>query len=258
MPERFPALFVSHGAPTLIIDDCPTRDFLLQLGKVIGKPKGIVCVSAHWATAEPRVTMHPRPSTIYDFGGFPDELYSLKYPAPGDPFLAKRVLSLLQAQGIPAEKDVSRGYDHGAWVPLMLMYPEADIPVIQLSVQPNMGPEHHLAIGKSLHELQDEEVLIVASGSTTHNLSDFFGRKLDAEPLPYAQEFADWLKDVVVNGRTNELLDYANRGPHAAKAHPTPEHLLPLFVSLGSGGAGKVLHDAFTYGALSMAAFLWN
>jgi len=258
MPERFPALFVSHGAPTLIIDDCPTRDFLLQLGKEIGKPKGIVCVSAHWTTAEPRVTMHPSPSTIYDFGGFPDELYSLQYPAPGDPVLAKRVMSLLHAQGMPAEKDMARGYDHGTWVPLMLMYPEADIPVIQLSVQPHEGPEHHQAIGKALHALRDEEVLIIASGSATHNLRDFFGRELDAEPLPYAQEYVDWLKDAVVEGRTNELLDYAHCGPHAAKNHPTPEHFLPLFVPLGSGGAGKVLHDACTYGAISMAAFLWQ
>lgn len=258
MPERLPALFVSHGAPTLILEKCPTRDFLLKLGKDIGKPNGIISVSAHWTTAEPRVTMHPSPSTMYDFGGFPDELYSLKYPAPGDPVLAKRVMSLLHAQGIPSAKDMSRGYDHGAWVPLMLMYPEADIPVIQLSVQPSEGPEHHLAIGKALSVLRDEKILIIASGSTTHNLGDFFGRELDDEPLPYAKEFADWLKDAVSHGRNNELLDYIHFGPHATKNHPTPEHFLPLFVPLGSGGTGKVLHDACTYGALSMAAFLWD
>ena len=121
MRQRFPSLFVSLGAPTLIIDDCPTRDFLLQLGKKIGTPTGIVCVSAHWTTPEPRVTMHPQPGTIHDFGGFPDELYAMQYPAPGDPVLAKRVLTLLNSQGIAADKDMSRGFDHGAWAPLMDM-----------------------------------------------------------------------------------------------------------------------------------------
>lgn len=258
MPERFPALFVSHGAPTLLIDECPTHDFLMRLGKEIGKPKGIVSVSAHWTTAEPRVTMHPSPPTIYDFGGFPNELYSLKYQAPGDLILAKRVMSLLHAQGIPADKDMSRGYDHGAWVPLMLMYPEAEIPVIQLSVQPHEGPEHHLAIGKALHALRDESILIIASGSATHNLRDFFGRKLDAESLPYAREFTEWLKEAVVDGRTGELLDYVNRAPHAILNHPTPEHFLPLFVAMGAGYKGALLHDAYTYGFLSMAAFQWE
>ncbi len=257
MNKKFPTLFVSHGAPTLIIDDCPTREFLLKLGQELGRPKGIVCVSAHWATVEPRVTMQPNPSTLYDFGGFPDELYSLKYPAPGDPILAKRVVALLHAQGITADTDISRGYDHGAWVPLMLMYPDADIPVIQLSVQPHKGPEHHLAIGKALQALREEGVLIIASGAATHNIRDFFGRKLAAEPLPYALEFTDWLKDVVVNGRNDELLHYAD-APHAAKNHPTPEHFLPLFVTLGAGGTGEVVHDAYTYGAISMAAFLWR
>ena len=258
MNTRFPALFVSHGAPTMIIEDCPTRDFLKQLGKEIGRPKGIVCVSAHWTTPEPRVTMHPQPTTIHDFYGFPDELYSLEYPASGDPVLAMRVLSLLRSQGIAGDKDMSRGFDHGAWAPLMLMYPDADIPVIQLSVQPQLGPEHHLAVGKALQPLLDEEVLILASGSATHNLRDFSGRGRDSVPLPYAREFSEWLKDAVVNGRTNALLDYPSLAPYARKNHPTPEHFLPLFVPLGSGGTGRLIHDAYTYGALSMAAFMWK
>lgn len=258
MPAKFPALFVSHGAPTVIIDNCPTRDFLLQLGKAIGKPKGIVCVSAHWTTTEPRVTMHPSPPTIHDFGGFPDELYTFKYPAPGDPALARRVLALLHAQGIAADKDMSRGYDHGAWAPLMLMYPDADIPVIQLSVQPTQGAGYHLAVGRALQPLRDEGVLILASGAATHNLRDFFGRKLDAEPLPYAHEFADWLQAAVVKGDTKALLDYTHQAPHAMQNHPTPEHFLPLFVPLGTGGTGRVIHDAYTYGVLSMASFIWE
>ena len=258
MPSTVPALFVSHGAPSMILDDCPTRDFLLQLGNNVGKPKGIICVSAHWTTREPRVTAHPQPSTLYDFSGFSDQLYSLQYPAPGDPVLAKRVLSLLFSQGIAGEQDMSRGFDHGAWAPLMLMYPDADIPVIQLSVQPHMGTEHHLAMGRALQPLLQEEILILASGSATHNLRDFFGQGIDSPPLSYAREFAEWLAKVIVNGHVGELLDYTNCAPYALKNHPTPEHFLPLFVALGTGGTGRQIHNAYTYGALSMAAFMWE
>lgn len=258
MSAKFPALFVSHGAPSLIIEDCPTRDFLRELGQQTGRPKAIVSVSAHWTTTEPRVTSNPHPSTIYDFGGFAEELYSMVYPSPGDPLLAGQVLTLLHAQGIAGGKDSSRGYDHGAWAPLMLMYPEADIPVIQLSVQPHLGPEHHLAMGKALAPLREEGILILASGAATHNLRDFFGRALDAPPLAYAKEFADWLGDAVINNRREELLEYERRGPHAARNHPTPEHFLPIFVSMGAGAKGRLLHDGYTYGALSMAAFEWE
>lgn len=258
MRTRFPALFVSHGAPSMVIEECPTRDFLRQLGQEIGRPKGIVAVSAHWNTREPRVTMSPRPSTLYDFGGFADELYRLTYEAPGDPLLGQRVLSLLKSGGMSGEKDMSRGFDHGVWAPLMLMYPEADIPVVELSVQPHLGPEHHLALGRALEPLRDEAILLVASGSTTHNLADFFGRALDAAPVPYAKEFADWVAEAIGSGRTEDLLDYQNRAPQALRNHPTPEHFLPLFVALGSGGTGRQIHDGYTYGALSMAAFSWE
>ncbi len=258
MNSRFPALFVSHGAPTMIMEDCPTRDFLRQLGTTIGRPKAIVCVSAHWGTESPRVTMNPFPATIHDFYGFPDELYALDYPAPGDSALGDQVLSLLSSQGIAGEKDLSRGLDHGAWAPLMLMYPDAEIPVIQLSVQPHLGPAHHLAVGKALRPLLDEGVLLLASGSATHNIRDYFGREPDSAPLPYVREFAQWLSDAVVGGNMSALLDYANLAPHALKNHPTTEHFLPLFVPLGAGGEGHLLHDAYSHGALSMAAFSWQ
>jgi 4,5-DOPA dioxygenase extradiol len=258
MSRQFPALFVSHGAPSMLIEECPTRDFLRHLGERMGRPKAIVCVSAHWTTPEPRVTLHPQPSTIHDFYGFAEELYDLTYPAPGDSALATRLLSLLRSQGIAAEGDLSRGFDHGAWAPLMLMYPGADIPLIQLSVQPQLGPEHHLAVGRALQPLRDEEILVVASGSATHNIQGFFGRELGSEPLPYAREFAQWLSDAVVTGDTNALLDYLNLAPYARKNHPTSEHFLPLFVPLGTGGTGHLVHDSYTYGSLSMAAFSWD
>ncbi|MBJ6751856.1 DODA-type extradiol aromatic ring-opening family dioxygenase [Geomonas anaerohicana] len=258
MSNRFPAVFVSHGSPSMVLEKCPTRDFLRCLGPKLGKPKGIVAITAHWTTATLRVSGHPQPPTIHDFGGFAEELYRLNYPAPGDPVLAKRVLSLLQASGVAGERDLSRGFDHGTWAPLMLMYPEADIPVVQLSTQPQLGAQHHLALGEALRPLRDEGVLILASGSATHNLRDFFGRPLDHEPLPYALEFAAWLKDAVLQGRTEDLVAWETRAPHALRNHPTPEHFLPLLVALGTGGAGSLLHDGYSYGALSMAAFRWD
>ena len=258
MEKKFPSIFVSHGAPSMIIEDCPTRDFFRQLGKDIGRPTAIVCVSAHWTTPEPRVTMHPQPPTMYDFNGFPEELYSLVYPAAGDPVLANRILSLLKRQGIAGENDVSRGFDHGAWAPLMLMYPEADIPVVQLSIQPNKGPEYHLVLGTALQPLRDEGVLLVASGSATHNLRDYFGRKIDSAQPEYVREFGEWLKHAVTEGDKRELIDYVHYGPNAMKNHPTPEHFLPLFVAMAGGGKGQVIHDAYTYGVLSMMAFSWQ
>lgn len=258
MSTKFPAIFVSHGAPTLIIEDRSTRDFLWKLGKKIGRPEGIVTVSGHWTTTKPRVTINPYPTTLHDIGSFAKELYSVAYPAPGAPLLAERVLSQLKAKGIRGGKDNCKEYDHGTWGPLMLMYPEADIPVIQLSVQPNLGPEHHLILGQALAPLLEEGILLLASGSATHNLRDFLGRALDAPPLPYAKDFADWLKDAVSNDRLEELLDYQRCGPQAARNHPTPEHFLPIFVAMGAGGKGQLIHDGFTYGVLSMAAFLWE
>lgn len=258
MNSRLPTLFVSHGAPSIVTDDSPAREYLRHLGTDLGRPQAILCVTAHWTTPEPRVSMHHQPGMIYDFGGFPDELYSLTYPAPGDPVLAERILTLLHGQNIPAGKDQSRGFDHGTWTPLMLMYPDAGVPVVQLSVQPQLGPEHHFAVGKALQPLRDEGILILASGATTHNLRDFFGRELNAEPVTYAREFTEWMKENITSGRTDELLNYARQGPHALKNHPTPEHILPLFVSAGAGETGRVLHDSYTYGVISMAGFSWD
>lgn len=257
MKVKYPSLFVSHGAPTMIIEACPAREFLQKLGRDIGRPEAILCVSAHWTTLKPTVTMHPQPPTLHDFYGFPDELFAIQYPAPGDLLLAKRVLSLLAGKGIAAERDMARGFDHGAWSPLKLMYPDATIPVVQLSVQPHLDPAHHLAVGQALQPLLKEGILILASGSTTHNLQDFFGRELNSEPLPYALEFTEWITESISAGRTSDLLDYLSKAPHALRNHPSPEHLLPLFVAMGAGDKGQLIHDSYTYGAISMAAFKW-
>ncbi len=258
MSNRLPTIFVSHGAPSLLYEPGPARDFLSTLGSSLPRPRAVLCVSAHWTTSTPQITGTPSPSLIYDFGGFSDELYSVTYPAPGDPELAKRVIELLNEHGMAADTDTGRGLDHGAWVPLKLMYPKADIPIIQLSVQPHQSPAHHLVIGQALRHLRDEGVLILASGSATHNLRDFFGRAIDAASPEYVTAFDDWLNNAIESNNRNALLDYLHLGPHAAANHPTPEHFLPLFVALGAGDTGRTLHRSCTFGVISMAAYAWE
>jgi 4,5-DOPA dioxygenase extradiol len=250
-----PAVFVSHGAPTLAVEQNDTVEFLKRLGRELGRPEAILCVSAHWNTTAPAVSAAERPETVHDFGGFSEELYRIDYPAPGAPSLAGRVRELLEGAGLACTISPARGLDHGAWVPLRHIYPEADIPVTQLSVQPSLGAEHHLRMGQALAPLREEGVLILATGSATHNLSRI-GR--GGAPPAWAGEFDEWLYEKINIGALEELLDYRRRAPYASVAHPTDEHLLPLFVALGAGGAearGRSLHRGWTYGSLSMAAY---
>ena len=258
MSSRLPTIFVSHGAPSILYEPGAAHDFLESLGRTLAKPRAILCVSAHWTTATPQVTGTPTPPLIYDFGGFADELYQAAYPAPGDPLLAEHIITLLGEQGIAAGTEMERGLDHGAWVPLNLLSPAADIPVVQLSVQPRRSPAHHLAMGQALRRLRDDGVLILASGSATHNLRDFSGRAIDAAPPEYVSAFDEWLKKAIENNERDELLDYLRKGPHAAENHPTPEHFLPLFVAMGGGDKGRILHRSYTFGVISMAAYAWD
>ena len=253
-----PAIFVSHGAPTLPLTDVPARRFLEGLGSGLPeRPRAILMVSAHWETVRPSVNAVAINATIHDFGGFPEALYRLQYPAPGSPALARRVAALLGDAGMPVDIDTERGLDHGAWVPLMMMYPAADIPVVQLSVQPRLGPGHHLAVGQALRSLRDEGVLVIASGSFTHDLSQF------RQPLPptepdWVREFADWFDAALIGLRTADLLDYRRLAPHTVANQPTDEHLLPLFVALGTGGTDAPvthLHTSTTFSVLRMDAY---
>ena len=255
--SSFPAVFVSHGAPTLALEQNDTVEFLKRLGGRIGRPEAILCVSAHWNTEAPAVSSAERPETIHDFGGFPDELYRMRYAAPGAPRLAARACELLGKAGLACTVSPERGLDHGAWVPLKLIYPEADVPVTQLSVQPLLGTEHHYRMGRALAPLRKEGVLILATGSATHNLVKI-GR--GEVPPAWAKEFDEWLFRKISEGALDELLDYRRLAPHAAVAHPTEEHLLPLFVALGAGSGDaqarvRSLHRGWTWGSLSMAAY---
>ena len=252
-----PTLFISHGAPTLAITDTAAHRFLQALGKQLPHPKAIVVASAHWETTEPRISAQVRNTTIHYFHGFPDALHRMQYPAPGDPALAAQIAGLLNAAGLGGTPDPARGLDHGAWVPLSLMYPAADIPTLQVSLQTAKGPAHHLALGRALAPLRNQGVLIVGSGSFTHDLGRFHGQPIDTPAPPDVVAFADWFDDALVQNRQDDLLHYRTRAPHAVDNHPTEEHLLPLFVAQGAadGAAAQRLHDSSEFGILRMDAY---
>lgn len=254
MSARAPSLFVSHGAPTLPLENVAARDFLRGLFAARPKPQAVMIVSAHWETEAPEVSTAERPATIHDFWGFPDSLSKIVYAAPGAPEIAKRAASLLRSAGFAAREDSGRGLDHGAWVPLMLALDDSDVPVFQLSIQPRRDPAHHLAVGRAVATLRDEGVAVIGSGSATHNLRKLAWNDHKAV-APWAQAFDDWFAARVAAGDGEALLDYRARAPHAAEAHPTDEHLLPFYVAMGAGGEGRRVHASFTHGALSMAAY---
>lgn len=249
------SLFISHGAPTLAIDDSPAAAFLRRLGAQFPRPEAVVVASAHWTESAPVVTATDRPGTIHDFHGFPRELHEIEYPAPGAPVIAGRVRDLLVVAGFDCSADSGRGLDHGAWVPLSLMYPEADVPVLQVAIQPHEGPGHHHRLGRALQPLLDDGVLVVGSGSLTHNLREMRFDDEGAEPPAWTVAFRDWMAERLADGDTQALLDYRTQAPHAARNHPTEEHLLPLFVALGAApdrARGTNLHSSYSYGVLAM------
>ncbi|HEY3376423.1 MAG TPA: class III extradiol ring-cleavage dioxygenase [Armatimonadota bacterium] len=258
-----PSIFVGHGAPTLAIDASPTHHFLQRLGGDFPRPKAVVCASAHWETMTPSVSAAPHPDTLYDFYGFPPELYRIQYPASGTPEVAARVADLLHAAGIDCAIEPQRGLDHGAWVPLSLMYPDAGIQVIQLAVLHRGSTADHYALGQALAPLREEGVLILGSGNATHNLHEIgpYFETPDVTPPEWVRAFDAWLTDVVLGGKLDDLLAYRERAPLATRNHPTEEHFMPLLVALGAGGENAVarkLHDSFSYGILSMASYAFG
>jgi 4,5-DOPA dioxygenase extradiol len=256
-----PAIFVSHGAPTLPLDACPAREFLKELGGKLPKPRAILAVSAHWETATPAVNRVAANATIHDFFGFPEALYRMEYPAPGSPALAERTRKLLAEAGVDTNADDKRGLDHGAWVPLMLMYPKADIPVAQLSIQTERGPEHHLKLGRALAPLREDDILVIGTGSMTHNLRTLARGQLHAPEAPWAHDFAEWIHAAIAEGRTGDLIAYRRKAPNAVLAHPEEDHFLPLFSALGAGGEGaqaERLHASTTFGTLRMDAYAFS
>ncbi len=234
-----PSLYISHGSPMTALRPGLSGERLTELAAAMARPRAIVMASAHWLSREPAVGSAGQPETIHDFGGFPPALYQLHYPAPGDPALASQVKQLLDQAGLPARLDPQRGLDHGAWVPLRLLYPEADIPVVPISIQPGLGPLHQYKLGQALASLRDEGVLVIGSGSITHNLHDLAAGYSAERQAPYVKPFIDWIEQKLVAGEIDSLLDYRRLAPYAERAHPTDEHLLPLFVALGAAGAAS-------------------
>ena len=256
-----PSLFLSHGSPMVALTQNPAHDFLAGLGATLGRPRAILVASAHWETAFPMVNAVARNRTIHDFFGFPRALFDLRYEAPGDPELAEQVADLLGAAGLQAGIDRARGLDHGAWVPLLLAYPQADVPVLQISVQSQLGPAHHFQVGRALAPLRAQGVLVIGSGSFTHDLSRFRGQPPDAPDTPDVAAFAAWMDTALTEGRRCDLLTYRHKAPHAVAQHPTEEHLLPLFVAMGAAGdasRAERLHASVEYGMLRMDAYAFG
>ena len=251
----FPALFLSHGAPTLPLVEAPATSFLRQLGDKIGRPRAIIVASAHWATPLPTVSTIERNTTIHDFYGFPRALYEMRYEPPGDPALAEQAAGLLDAAGLGCGFDPTRGLDHGAWVPLKMMYPSADIPTLQISIQPHLGPAHHLRMGQALAPLREDDVLIIGSGAFTHDLAHLRPSDMNAPPPPDVVAFVTWFDAALREHRIEDVLAYRQLAPFAERQHPTDEHLLPLYVAMGAGGVTERIHASTMYANLRMDAY---
>lgn len=243
----------------MVLEDSPTTHFLRDLPQRFEKPKAILIVSAHWETLTPSITGALTPPTIHDYYGFPPALYKLQYNAKGDPALAQRIKELLLNKGIEGKIDVKRGLDHGAWNPLMCMYPHADIPVVQLSVQMNETAQWHYAIGGALLSLRDEGVLIITSGNLTHNLHAAF-RGTEPGVPEWVTRFSEWVWQKTSAKEYSALLEWKEQAPHAQQNHPTPEHFLPFFVALGAAGQSRPerLNQHVEMNVLAMDAYLFT
>ncbi|MDD5296774.1 MAG: class III extradiol ring-cleavage dioxygenase [Rhodocyclaceae bacterium] len=260
--NAMPSLFVPHGAPTFVLRPGAAGAALARAAAALPRPRAVVVVSPHWDTGEPTVGFAGRPETIHDFWGFPDALYALRYPASGCREAALDVHAALLQAGFPSRVDETRGLDHGAWIPLMLMFPDADIPVIPVSIQGHEGPGYHLRLGRALAPLSRKGFLVLASGNLTHSLRDFHVAQQNGGAVPpYVREFPDWIWGRLRAGDTAALVDYRRQAADAPRAHPTEEHLLPLYVALGAAGDAPVptrLHAGVDDYVIAMDAFAFN
>ena len=253
-----PTLFLSHGSPMHAIEPGVAGRAWEALGRTLPRPRAVLMASAHWEAKAPTLGAAPSPPTIHDFYGFPEALYRIRYGAPGDPALAQELVERLRATGFDAHVDPARGLDHGAWVPLRYLRPDADVPVLQVSLPIDATPATALRMGEVLAPLRERGVLVVGSGSLTHNLYEF---RQDVRDPEYAQAFADWVAAAVARRDVEALLDYRARAPFATRAHPTEEHFLPLLVALGASRrdeAGTPVPGGMTYGVLSMDSFAFG
>jgi 4,5-DOPA dioxygenase extradiol len=253
--KSMPALFIGHGNPMNIVQRNRWTEGWIALGSALPRPNSILVVSAHWYIPATKVTAMPHPRTIHDFGGFPQKLYQLEYPAPGDPLLAARVQHLLAP--IPVVLDEEWGLDHGAWSVLHHIFPEADIPVVQLSIDLRQPPSFHYEIGKLLAPLRDEGTLLLGSGNLVHNIQAYEWDKPDANPFEWGSRFEEKARNALQSKQYERLINYQAIGPEAQLAVPTPDHYLPLLYVLGSRREGEVAGfpiEGFDGGSMSMLA----
>jgi 4,5-DOPA dioxygenase extradiol len=255
---RAPSLFISHGAPAFAMEPGVLGPKLQALGESLSDVSAVLIVSPHWQTSGVHVMAAAQPETIHDFGGFPAELYQLRYPAPGAPELAAETARLLADAGFDVSTDDQRGYDHGAWVPLRHLFPAAQLPAFQVSMPHDLGPADALRLGRAVAPLRERGVLVIGSGSLTHNLYEV---RRTTDSASYAVEFANWVRQAVLDRQTDKLVDYRRQAPHALRAHPTEEHYLPLLVAAGASldtEAPVAIEGGMTYGVLSMDSFVWG
>lgn len=248
----FPSLFISHGSPMLALEPGESGPALACLAAEMPRPRAIVIVSAHWESTELLVNANPQPETWHDFGGFPAALFAVQYPAVGLPELSTEVVELLKAAGLPASTTTQRPFDHGVWVPLSLMYPSADIPIVQVSLPTRAGPALQTRVGQALASLREHGVLIIGSGSITHNLRELDWHAGPESVEPWAKAFRDWMIEKLASNDEAALHDYRTQAPNAVRNHPSDEHLLPLYFARGAGGEFSIAHKGFTMGALGM------
>ena len=254
-----PSYFFAHGAPSIVLEDNAYTALLKNFAAHTPRPKAIVLFSAHWEQSMQTVSAAGRYSTIYDFGGFQDELYRMTYPAEGDRALSEQIQSLFSKHGIQSVLDEERGLDHGAWAVLKLLYPDADIPVVALSVNRYLTNEQQYQVGKALSELREQDILIIGSGGTVHNL-----RKLNwkSEGIDgWAEAFDNWIQAKLEAWDVDSLFNYRELAPYAQEAVPTNEHFIPLLLAMGTGDANrqsKLLHRSYQYGNLSLSCWQFN
>lgn len=253
-----PSLFISHGSPMLALEPGASGPALSRLAAELPRPRAILVVSAHWESEELRLTGAQSPATWHDFSGFPRPLYAVQYPAPGAPELAEQVRQLLAEDGLPAQIDPERPLDHGAWVPLSLMYPQADIPMVQLSLPTRLGPAFQTRVGRVLASLREQGILLIGSGSITHNLGELDWQAGPEVIEPWAKAFRDWMVARLAANDEGALHDYRRLAPSAVRNHPRDEHLLPLYFARGAGERFQVEHSGFTLGALGMDIYRFD
>lgn len=254
-----PALFISHGAPTFAIEPGLLGPRLSKIGERLGNVKALLVVSPHWQTQHTAIMTTPYPPTLHDYGGFPPELYRIEHPAVGHPPLATEIGQSLAETGRHIQLDHRRGLDHGAWVPLRYLDPQARIPSFQVSLRSNLDAAGAVRLGKALAPWRRQGVAIIGSGSLTHNLREF--QDGTAHEAAYTAEFRDWVRDAVVRRDLGQLTDYRRLAPHARRAHPTEEHFLPLLVAIGAsfdGDSVQVIEGGTAHGVLSMESYAWG